>query len=230
MRIQKYLSGRGILSRRETERYILAGKIMVNGAIVKDLGRQIDPEKDKVAIQGGESGTKKKETIVINKPRGIVSSRIQREGKTLYELFPEFKHLHLAGRLDKESEGLCILTSDGVLARLLTGKEHHVEKEYEVTVQERVMPLALSRMAQGIRLSEGVTLPARTYRIGQRGFGIVLREGRNHQIRRMADAVGLTVVKLRRIRIGPIELKHLNSGGSRKITEHERVSLQRLSL
>ena len=222
MRIQKYFSQEGILSRRETEKYIRAGKISVNGEIIKDLGRQIDPARDKVEIVGGKKrATDKKETVIINKPRGIVSSRIKSEGKTVYDLFPQYKHLHIAGRLDKDSEGLLLLTNDGVLAKKLTSEAHVVEKEYRVFVREAVRPNVLSIMSRGMRLPDGMTLPAKTKRTGAHEFTITLMEGRNHQIRRMADAVHLTVGRLVRVRIGPLTLGTLKSGEARALSSNE---------
>ena len=210
------------MSRRETEKYIRAGKISVNGEIIKDLGRQIDPARDKVEIVGGKKrATDKKETVIINKPRGIVSSRIKSEGKTVYDLFPQYKHLHIAGRLDKDSEGLLLLTNDGVLAKKLTSEAHVVEKEYRVFVREAVRPNVLSIMSRGMRLDDGMTLPAKTKRTGAHEFTIILTEGRNHQIRRMADAVHLTVGRLVRVRIGTLTLGTLKSGEARTPSSNE---------
>jgi pseudouridine synthase len=232
MRIQKYLSEQGILSRREAEQYMLAGKVLLNGAVVKDLGRQMDPEKDRVKVLPITDSKKetiaKKKTVVIYKPRGIVSSRIKTEGKTIYELFPQYSQLHIAGRLDKESEGLLLLTNDGVLAKKLTGEDHQIEKEYRVTIQELVSENPLRKMATGIRLKDGMTLPAKTFQIDDHEYGIVLREGRNHQIRRMADGVRLTVTRLVRVRIGTIHLGNLAVGKDRELSEQEVAALKKL--
>lgn len=230
MRIQKYFSQEGILSRRETEKYIRAGKISVNGEIIKDLGRQIDPTTDRVEIIGVKKmgGLGEKETVIINKPRGIVSSRIKSEGKTIYDLFPQYKHLHIAGRLDKDSEGLVLLTNDGVLAKKLTSEAHIIEKEYRVFVRETVRPNMLSIMSRGMRLDDGMTLPAKTKRIGAHEFTIILKEGRNHQIRRMASAVHLTVGRLVRVRIGTLTLGTLKSGEARAVSGEEVVMFKKL--
>jgi pseudouridine synthase len=230
MRIQKYFSEQGILSRRETEAYILAGKISVNGEVVKDLGRQIDPDKDTVKIidgKGKKDPIAKKEAVLINKPRGIVSSRIRGEGKTIYELFPKYLHLNITGRLDKESDGLLLLTNDGVLAKKITGEKHEVEKEYHVSVREAVEASKLARLAKGVRLSDGMTLPAVVEKRGMHEFSIVLREGRNHQIRRMADVVHLTVTRLTRVRIGTLSLRGLSVGAARVLTPAEIESFKK---
>ena len=228
MRIQKYFSEQGILSRRETEESILAGKVSVNGEIVTDLGRQIDPLKDIVKVVADKKGyASDKQTILINKPRGIVSSRIKGEGKTIYELFPEYEHLHITGRLDKESEGLLLLTNDGVLAKKITGEKHEVEKEYYVKVREVVTESALARLAKGVKLEDGMTLPALVKRRGAHEFSIVLTEGRNHQIRRMADVVHYTVTQLTRVRIGTLSLQGLNEGAARALTQKEVASFKK---
>jgi len=224
MRLQKYLSEQGILSRRKTEEFIRAGKILINGKPAK-IGAKIDPRTDKIEIVGGE---KNFETVLINKPRDIVSSKIKKEGKTVFELFPEFGHLHIAGRLDKESEGLLVLTNDGVLAKKLTGAGHTIEKEYKVSVRENVIPGALKRLEHGVRLSDGMTLPVEVKKTGTHEFSIILKEGRNHQIRRMADVINLTVTRLVRTRIGNITIGSLKTGASRELSSKETESLKKL--
>jgi len=225
IRIQKYLSEQGILSRRKAEEFIRAGKILVNGEKAS-IGQSIDPGNDKVTVAEGASF----ETVLLYKPRGIVSSRDSKEGETVLDLFPQYAHLHVAGRLDKESEGLLILTNDGVIAKQLTGEAHLVEKEYRVTVREAVTPPLLERMANGIRLSDGMTLPAKTKQLGAHEFSLVIREGRKHQIRRMCDALRLTVARLERTRIGGLTKKGLTVGEARRLTESEVKALKKLSL
>ena len=222
MRIQKYLSQKKILSRRETEDYVRKGLIACNGEIVRDLGRQIDPEKDKIEILApAKNEISKKITIAINKPRGIVCSRNKLEGKTIFELFPEFEKLNAVGRLDKESEGLILLSNDGVITSAITGSEHKIEKEYEVSVQEEINPIQMKRLEKGIMIDDRMTLPAKTKIIGGHTFSIILKEGRKHQIRRMADAVQLTILKLKRIRIWDIALKDLKVGDYRILSAGE---------
>ena len=144
MRIQKYLSQEGICSRREAEKLMLEGKVLVNGKIVRELGTQIDPTKDVVKVESSKSESGKgKITVIVNKPRGIVCSKSSEEGETIFELLPQCKDLNIVGRLDKTSEGLLMLTNDGVVARRVTGEEHSMEKEYEVDVREKVNPSKL---------------------------------------------------------------------------------------
>lgn len=319
VRIQKYLSEQGILSRREAEKFLTQGLILINGKVVRQLGTKIDPQKDKVQISGtGEKMRGLKKTVAYYKPRGIVSSRNSLEGETIFELLPQFKDLNIVGRLDKESEGLILLTDDGVLSRLLTGKEHLVPKVYEVTVQENLEPLHVRLMTRGVKLEDGfepilkipssrvardfpvsarrnkegvasatptklqrsgtgkspqpegiqpilgdrgVTPPRSTTTgtslssllappkdwpvsqpkvfsrwvlakadkaeiIGTHNFRLTLREGRKHQIRRMCDAVRITPVKLKRVKIGLLDLRGLSPGGFRELSSKEVASLK----
>jgi 23S rRNA pseudouridine2605 synthase len=223
MRISKYFSQQKILSRRETERYILGGRIKVNGEIVKDLGRQIDPEKDKVEIVGE---VKEKTTILFNKPRGISSSRIASEGESIFDLLPQYKHLNAIGRLDKESEGIILLSNDGPLTNIITGQEHLIEKEYLVEVREKVSQTQMNALSQGMMLNDGPTLPAKAQIINDHTFSIILREGRNHQIRRMANQVRFTINKLIRVRIGKLTIDGLRPGEYRPVTIKEIEALK----
>ncbi len=218
MRIQKYFSEQKVLSRRETEQYILRGKIKINGEVVRDLGRQVDPTKDTIEIIGGLTETT---TAVINKPRGISSSKIRSEGKNIFDLFPQFQNLNAIGRLDKESEGLILISNNGSLTNLITGKEHLIEKEYVVEVNEKITETKTKALSQGMMLDDGPTLPTKAKLINERSFTLILKEGRRHQIRRMCDKIGLTVRKLKRIRIGNIKLERLPAGSYRLVTNEE---------
>lgn len=223
MRIQKYLSEQGIASRREAERLLLSGAIKINGIVVRELGTKIDPEKDRVEV--ASSNTHR--AILMYKPRGYVTSKGTKEGKTIYSLLPkEFEKLSYVGRLDKESEGLLILTDDGVLASRLTDAKHEAEKEYEVFVQERLSEGKLQKLQSGVRLSDGVTKPARVKKLSDTSFRIILVEGRNRQIRRMCDHVRLTVQKLVRVRINGIAMGTLKPGKWRELTPKEIASLK----
>ncbi len=224
MRIQKYLSQQGILSRREAERYMTKGLVTVNGKVVTELGTKIDPNKDIVKVT--ESKTTPKETHAIYKPRGVVCSNNESEGKTLAQAFPNLSHLNSVGRLDKESEGLLLLSNDGIVTKAITGDDHKIEKEYIVTVREDVLPGMIEQIAKGISLSDGMTLPAVGKKIDQHTLSITLKEGRKHQVRRMCDALKMTVLSLKRIRIGSIHLKPLTDGGSRKLTTEEVLELK----
>ncbi len=227
MRIQKYMSEKKILSRRETEDFILKGFITVNGKVVKELGTQIDPEKDKIEIiSSAKPALGKKITIAFNKPRGIVSSKIKEEGPTVFDILPQYTYLNTVGRLDKESEGLLLLSNDGAITSAVTGTDHLIEKEYEVTVAEPVPQGKLRKMEEGVNLEDGMTLPAKARAVSSTTFKLTLKEGRKHQIRRMCAALHLTITKLKRLRVGPVTLKGIESGAFRELTADEVVKLK----
>ena len=228
MRIQKYMSEQGLASRREAERLIKRGLVSVDGKVVREMGVQIDPAKDTVEILAfAKKEIAAKKTIALYKPRGIASSRVRAEGKSIYDLFPKFSGLDIVGRLDKASEGLLVLSDDGVIAKAVTGAAHVVEKEYEVVVREDVNAGRLKMLEPGIELEDGVTLPAKTQFINKHVFRIVLREGRKHQIRRMCEFLHLTVIALKRLRIGPILLGKLKPGEFRALTPEETSQLKK---
>ncbi len=226
MRISKYLSEQRILSRREAERYIILGKIKVNGVITKDLAKQIDPEKDKVELVGEIN---KKTTILFHKPRGISSSKVSSEGINIFDLVPQFNNLNAIGRLDKESEGIILLSNDGILTNIITGQDHLIEKEYLVTVRENVTQTKINALSKGMILEDGPTLPAQAKTLSDHIFSIILKEGRNHQIRRMANKVRLTITKLQRIRIGDLSIDNLSPGDFRVVTQDEVNKIKQLS-
>ncbi len=225
MRIQKYLSQKKILSRREAEKALVEGKIKINGKVVRELGTQIDPDKDRVEVALPKGGLEKI-TVAINKPRDIVCSKNNEEGETIFELFPQFQNLNTVGRLDKDSEGLILLSNDGVVTALITGGDHLIEKEYEVKTREKVGKWHIKHLEQGIKLEDGMTLPAKAAILGEREFSLVLKEGRKHQIRRMANALQLTIERLKRVRIGKIKLGNLKLGTSRPLSAQELADLK----
>ena len=225
MRIQKYLSEQGVASRREAEKLIKAGLVKLNGVVVREMGVQMDPAKDKITVSPVRPGATAKTTIALNKPRGIACSTVQTEGKTVHDAYPQFKHLNIVGRLDKASEGLLLLSDDGLVTKAVTGDKHLVEKEYQVVVREDVNAGRLKSLEPGIVLEDGPTLPCTTKFLNKHAFLITLREGRKHQISRMCEYLHLTVVRLLRVRIGPIDLDHMKSGTFRTLTAAE---IQRL--
>lgn len=222
LRIQKYLSEQGICSRREAEDLIRKGHISVNGKVVHEMGVQIDPEIDNVKVmKGGVREVEGKTTVALFKPRGIVSSRIPSEGKTIFDLYPQFLQLNIVGRLDKESEGLILLSNDGVVTKAITGDEHVTEKEYEVSVREEIPTRTKRLFEAGIKLEDGMTLPAKVTIVSPHMFRIIIREGRKHQLRRMCEFMRLTVTNLKRLRVGPITLKGLSVGEHRTLSPEE---------
>jgi pseudouridine synthase len=227
LRIQKYLSEQGICSRREAEALIKRGLVSVNGTVVREMGIRIDPERDTVKVlPRAVQELSGKTTVIIYKPRGIASSRSKSEGTTVFDAFPQFSNLDIIGRLDKASEGLLMLSDDGVIARAVTGSHHGVEKEYTVSVREETNAGRLKAFENGMELDDGPTLPAQVRLIDKHAFRIILREGRKHQIRRMCEALHLTVVQLKRVRIGPVTLGSLRPGQFRQLTPAEVAALK----
>ena len=227
MRIQKYMSEQGIASRREAERLIKAGVVAINGVVVREMGVQIDPAKDTLTLlPAAQRQIQQKTTVVMYKPRDITSSRIKSEGKNVYDLYPKFAKLDIVGRLDKASEGLLMLSDDGVIAKAVTGDKHLMEKEYTISVREETNAGRLKSLEQGIQLEDGPTLPCKTQFLDKHNFRIILREGRKHQIRRMCEHLHLTVTQLKRIRIGPIMIGKLKQGEFRLLTPQEIAQLK----
>lgn len=221
LRIEKYLSEQGIMSRREAKKFLQNGQIYVN-KIKAETGQKIDPKKDVISYDKNVSNTmSEKMTVLVYKPRGFISSKDNDGNKTIFDVFPQFKELNTVGRLDKESEGLILLSNDGMITKAITGKEHLIEKEYLVTVREKVTPSMMAKMSKGMKLEDGWTLPAHAERVDNNSFKITLKEGRKHQIRRMANACKLTVTSLKRTRIHTFTAPKMLPGNFKKLTEEQ---------
>jgi pseudouridine synthase len=225
--IQKYLAEEGLTSRREGERLLKLGKVLLNGKVAR-AGDYMVAGKDIVTIE--EAAASSKETVMVNKLRGLTCSKSTEEGETVFSHFPELSHLNTIGRLDKDSEGMIILSNDGRLTRILTDDEHSIEKEYLVTVREKIPGPIMNKMEKGIMIDKVMTLPAKaTLRKDKHTFILVIRDGRKHQIRRMCDACGLTVVSLKRLRIGGLRMGNLKYGQYKKLTDSEITALTQKS-
>jgi len=226
MRLQKYLSKAGICSRRKGEEHIKAGRVRVNGTVITELGTQIDPEKDRVEFNG--TVVKLKNDLVyiaLNKPEGYVTSCNQPGEKIVLDLVDIPQRVFPIGRLDKDSTGLLILTNDGDLHHRLLHPSFDHEKEYDVIVSKPLADGVLRRIAKGMPMMGTKTRPAEITRISSRRFRIVLKEGKNRQIRRMVRKVGNHVTHLKRLRISNIGLKNLKKGAWRYLTEAEIKTL-----
>lgn len=226
MRINKYLSECGLCSRREADRLVADGRVTVNGETAS-AGMQVDTA-DSVCVDGRAVHFKKEKIYLkFYKPRGIVCTSDKGEKQNLTEFLNYPERVTYAGRLDKESEGLLLLTDDGMLIdRLMRGKNRH-EKEYEVSVNQRITESFLENMRKGIFLKDlGVkTRPCRIARTGEQSFRIILTQGLNRQIRRMCDSQGYHVLSLKRIRVANLTLDGLRPGEYRKLTETEQKEL-----
>ncbi|GEM_PF-79399 len=214
-RLEKTLAHMGIASRREAKDLITTGQVKVNGKVIKEPGYGIKFGKDVIDVQG--EALQGKETVLVYKPRGLETNKTTEGTKDLHDYFPKLKHLAPIGRLDKDSEGLIIMSNDGSLARALTQENSHVAKTYEVTVRENVTDEALRKMSTGIMLDKIKTKPAETKRLSRTSFSIVLHEGRKHQIRRMCDVCHLNVEELLRTKIGHLSIGSMKPGAMRNL-------------
>ncbi len=224
-RLEKVVAHMGLASRREAKTLIIAGKIKVNGNVVRETGYGIDPDKDSISLK--DSNLAPKEALLVYKPRGIETSKTSEENKDIHDRLPALAHLSPIGRLDKDSEGLIILSNDGTLARALTKENSVVEKEYLVFVRELVTLDAVNKLASGIMLDGIKTKPAIVKKVSKNSFTIVLTEGRKHQIRRMCDACHLTIESLVRIRIGHLKIGSMKPGFVKRIPNKDIELLKR---
>ncbi|HSR93511.1 MAG TPA: pseudouridine synthase [Solirubrobacterales bacterium] len=225
MRLAKFLAHGGIASRRKAEVIVAAGRVTVDGEVVRDPARDVG-EGDAVRVDGSPVGAEPREVWAVNKPAGVVSTAREPGSRpAVVELVDSSARLYPVGRLDADSTGLLLLTNDGALANRLTHPRYEVPKAYRVQLRRPPAEGDLRRLASGVELDDGPTAAAEVRWLGEREIEIVLREGRNRQVRRMAEAVGNEVVALRRVRFGPIELGDLPQGHSRCLSEDEIASL-----
>lgn len=226
MRLQKYLSQAGVCSRRKGEEYIEAGLVRVNNTVITELGIKIDPVNDRIEFNGKVvTPANDLVYIALNKPKGYVTSCSQPGEKIVLDLIDIPHRIYPIGRLDKDSTGLLILTNDGDLHHRLLHPSFDHEKEYDVTVSSPITDGALENISKGLPMMGTKTRPAEIIRRSSRRFRIVLKEGKNRQIRRMVRKVGNHVTKLKRLRISNIKLKRLEEGTWRYLTEKEKKTL-----
>ncbi len=234
-RIQKLLAQAGYGSRRSAERLIVEGRVTVNG-VPAELGQRADLAVDRVEVDGRPLAPAHVSslTIALHKPTGyVVSAADERGRRTVYDLIEEAPPgLRYAGRLDRDTSGLLLLTTDGQLAHRLAHPRYRVDKTYDVEVDSRLEDHALSRLRRGLRLDDGVTAPARVERLPSTSerhrIRITIREGRNRQVRRMIEAVGGRVRRLHRSAVGPVQLGNLRRGSWRELTSSEQAQLRRM--
>ncbi|MEO6654826.1 MAG: pseudouridine synthase [Pyrinomonadaceae bacterium] len=234
-RLQKLIAQAGIASRRASEALIVAGDVSVNGEIVTELGTKADPDKDHIKVRGKLINTKLQNRsnvyILLNKPKGYLSSAGDPEGRKLVvDLVKGHGRLHPVGRLDYNTEGLIILTNDGDFTNFVASSRT-IPKVYEVKVKGLPTTVAINKLRRGVVLEDGFrTSPAEikdlkpTEKNGW--YEVTLHEGHNQQIRKMFDTVGHSVVKLKRVAIGPIDERWLKVGESRKLTPEEVESFR----
>lgn len=234
-RLQKILAAAGIASRREAEKIITAGRVRVNGKVVTELGSKFDPDRTRIMVDGKPIKAESKAYYMFYKPRGVVTTMSDPENRRSIADFvkdlPE--RVFPVGRLDYNTEGLLLLTNDGALAQALMHPSHEVNKTYLVKVPGIVPDEKLDLLRMGIKLEDGMTAPAvvnlRSYEHEHNFtlFDITIHEGRNRQVRRMCDAIGLPVRDLKRIKMGPLTLSDLGRGKFRELTDGELAALKK---
>jgi len=221
MRLAKFLAHAGVASRRAAERLIAAGRVTVDGEAATDPARDVG-ERNDVRVDGEPVGVEASETWAVNKPAGVVSTaREPGRRRAVTELVRSGARLYPVGRLDAGSTGLILLTNDGELANRLTHPRYEVPKTYLVELRRPPSERDLEALRRGVRLEDGLTAPARVRRRGERRVEITIREGRNRQVRRMAEAVGNEATALQRVRIGSLELGALEPGEARRLDDEE---------
>ncbi len=224
MRLNKYISETGVCSRREADTWIEAGRVTINGQVAT-LGTKVE-EGDTVCIDGRPVGQPTQHVyIALNKPVGITCTTERHVDGNVVDFIGHRERIFPIGRLDKDSEGLILLTNNGDIVNDILREENAHEKEYIVTVDRPVTSLFLSGMASGVRILGTVTKPCKVKRIGAATFKIILTQGLNRQIRRMCSFFGYKVVRLQRIRIINITLAGLDVGRWRELTPQEVRSL-----
>ena len=239
LRLNKALASAGVCSRRKADELIHAGAVTVNGLVVTELGTRVSPERDQVAVNGQaitlspEPAERDHSYILLHKPIQVMSTVRDPEGrKTVLDLMPEslrLKRLYPVGRLDYFSEGLILLTDDGELTNRLTHPRYHLPKVYEVKVREIPDAGLLDRMRRGMTLKEGEKLaPVKVDLVADapHTFMLTLHQGINRQIRRMCRDLGLTILSLRRLRMGPLSLGALDKGECRPLQPRELAALK----
>lgn len=228
MRLGKFLAHAGVASRRAAEQLVAEGRVAVAGELVTDPARDVD-ESSGVTVDGRAVAPEPLEVHALNKPAGVVSTARDTHGRpTVVQLVRSRRRLYPVGRLDADTTGLIVLTNDGELAERLTHPRHGVEKVYRARVQPlRLSPEALDSLRRGVELDDGKTAPARARQLKPGLVELAIREGRKRQVRRMLEAVGHRVVELQRVAFGPLGLRGLAPGRSRRLTRAEVDRLRR---
>lgn len=231
-RLQKVMAHAGIASRRKSEEIILAGRVRVNGKVVKELGIKVE-KNDQIEVDGKPITMEKMVYILLNKPTGYLSTVDDPQGrKTVLDLVGSIKErVYPVGRLDYNTSGLLILTNDGELTYTLTHPSHQVEKTYLVVVKGKPGNI-LRRLEKGVELEDGITAPARVRGVkekrGNTLFQLTIHEGRNRQVRRMCEYIGYSVISLARIGFAFLDLKGLEPGEYRYLNTEEVEKLKML--
>jgi 23S rRNA pseudouridine2605 synthase len=227
MRINKFLALCGVGSRRSVEETVRAGRVSINGELISDLGRRV-LQGDQVTVDGKPVRAPHKYTVlVLNKPAGCVSTRIDPEGReTVYDFLPPvFRNLRNVGRLDLQSRGLLLFTDDGDLAFRLTHPSFEIRRTYNIWTDRPIGPEGRAELLQGVDLGEGEWGAAKAVKVDEEKTEITLVEGKNRELRRMMQAIGRRVRDLKRVSFGPLHLGDLAAGDFRELSEDEMAEL-----
>jgi len=234
IRLHVLLARAGVASRRAAEELIRRGSVAVNGHVIRELGTRADPRVDRITVDGKPLRAQRSfHYVALNKPVGMVTTLTDPEGRPCVgDVIAALKQpLHPVGRLDYHTSGLLLLTNDGELTARLTHARYHVPKTYAVKLDRPPTSEQMARLRAGVRIEQGIAARARlrtTRAAGGKGWmTVTIYEGRNRQVRRMFEEVGLRVEKLRRVAIGPLSLGSLPTGATRKLLTEEVVSLRR---
>lgn len=231
-RLQKVMAHAGVASRRVCEELIRQGRVRVNGQSVTELGRRVDPARDRIQVDGREIRRESKRYFLFYKPRGVITSVSDPRGRRVVtDFFRDVdQRVYPVGRLDYDTEGLLLMTNDGALANRLTHPRHEVDKVYRARVVGHPDEEALQRLRRGIKLEDGWTAPARVRLLEGDEQGswleLIIHEGRNRQVRRMLEAIGHSVRKLVRTRIDFLTLAGLKPGRYRELKPAEVARLR----
>ena len=233
-RLQKLISQAGLASRRQAEKWIEEGRVRVNGTTAQ-LGDQAEVGRDRIEIDGKPLRVDRASvTILLNKPRGYISSLKDPQGRPLVtDLVRDVgQRLYPVGRLDFNTEGLLLLTNDGALAQRLSHPSQHVDKTYLVKARGNLTPAMRQKLEQGIEIDQRMTAPASVANIRNSGqfcwFELTIHEGRNRQVRKMCEALNLMVVRLKRIRLGFLDLEGVATGKFRYLTDAELKKIRKV--
>ena len=232
MRVNKYISEAGLCSRREADEWLVAGRVTINGEVVGTGAKalegdevRVDGELVRLRVLAATPATKKAIYIALNKPVGITCTTDRSVAGNIVDFVDHPQRVFPIGRLDKDSEGLILLTSNGDIVNEILRAGNRHEKEYLVGVNKPVTDAFVAGMARGVRVHGQMTLPCKVRKIAKFGFGIVLTQGLNRQIRLMAAAFDYRVTQLRRVRIDNVRLGHLRPGQWRNLTDAELTGL-----
>ncbi len=236
VRLQKLIAGTGLASRRKSEELIISGRVMINGRVVKELGTKVDPDRDHVKVDGKHLRAKQPYVyLILNKPKNVMSTLDDPEGRpTVKDLLQGVTvRVFPVGRLDFDSEGLMLLTNHGDLAQALLHPRYHVPKTYLIKVKGVLDDAKIETLERGVKLEDGFTAPAKVSKVSKAESNswleVTIHEGRKHQVKRMVETVGHSVIKLVRTRMGPLLLGDLAPREYRFLTDREANRLRKLA-